>query len=125
MTVSVGNIGTANWTEPPPRRASDSGEPASRAISLVGTWESADPAVGLQAAAVELAPLDLQPGAERTFELTLTAPPSSGIWFLHLDLFDTESGSLAARGSAPTTVIVIVMAGIVDAELLTPEADHR
>jgi hypothetical protein len=109
LPVRVANTGTVAWAEAP--APDDTVDPRNAAPVpwLVGRWVRLD---GLTTAvpAPATAPAFVAPGASDVVRLPITAPPETGTYLLLLDVDTPAAGSLAALGSAPALVRIIVVA---------------
>jgi hypothetical protein len=115
LPVRVANDGSLPWAgrrgSTDPSSESDPsvvrGHPTARLVARWMPLTSIDQGDGVDASASSAIQLD--PGAEVTVVLALTAPDAPGAYLLVLDIDSPLHGSLAASGVAPGTVLVTVV----------------
>ena len=114
LDATVMNTGSLDWTDPE-WVTTPAAEARRRDTAIRASWRLVE-ADNAKATAADPKPVDilevpLEAGDAMQAVLTVPAPTTPGRWILTLDLVDEIDGSFAAGGSAPRTVVVMVVDG--------------
>ncbi len=114
LPVRVANTGTIAWASEPAAAEAADPRDGGPVPWLVARWVPLD---RLEATLPQpaTAPAFVPPGTDAVVRLPVTTPAEPGTYLLLLDLDTPEAGSLAALGSAPGLVRVVVVADRIDA----------
>jgi hypothetical protein len=112
VQVTVTNTGSMDWADAIWPSAIPLEEYIARDTRIVATWLAMDVATDplapgrIDATPFGLDRLPLAPGASLQTVLIVPTPPTTGRWVLMLDVVDDVSGSFAAAGSRPGSLVV-------------------
>ena len=116
LVATIMNTGSRDWSDPEWLTTSAAATLAQRRDTVIrATWRFLDGPDGPDGAPasdpVDVVDVPLKAGSVSRATLTLDAPKTPGRWILTLDIADALDGSFAAAGSAPRTMVVMVVDG--------------
>jgi hypothetical protein len=116
LDATIMNTGTRDWSDPEWLTTAAAATLAQRRDTVIrATWkllEGPDGDAGEHATdPVEVLDVPLAAGSVSRATLALEAPRTPGRWILTLDIADALDGSFAAAGSAPRTMVLMVVDG--------------
>ena len=116
LDATIMNTGSRDWSDPEWLTTSAAATLAERRDTVIrASWtllEATDGDHGAPAPGrVDVLDVPLKSGDAMQATLTVDAPKTPGRWILTLDIADEIVGSFAAAGSAPRTVVVMVVDG--------------